>query len=126
MQTAKSTTFKYLGIAQDTKCFGTDKVASNEQDLKHQPCSTRTHLQIGQVVVFDSVCVIDTKTTTELVQPPLPDLKHPNKGGEDISKCSKTIDVKKVIYMVATKVTKIDDCKIGGTGDIIGMYRKEN
>ena len=44
------------------------------------------------------------------------------KGDEKSSQINTNIEVKKVIYMIGTKITKIDDCKMGGIGlDIVGM-----
>ena len=81
-------------------------------------------LPIGQVVLFDAVCVIDTgaSAVSKTIR------KVSNKTSEDVedptsSQVNTNIEVKKVIYMVGTKITKIDDCKIGGMDmDFIGMY----
>ena len=72
-------------------------------------------LAIGQVVLFDAICVIDTAASA--VSKPNGMGKDPNKeGSEKGGKTNTNIAVKKMIYMIATKVTKMDDSKIGGRG----------
>ena len=51
--------------------------------------------------------------------------KDANKeGSEKAGKINTNIAVKKMIYMIATKVTKMDDSKIGGMGcvDATGKF----
>ena len=107
---------KYIGIAVD---IGTrESQAATTETLnkgsKRQPPSTNI-LRIGQVVLFDAICVIDTAASAVA--------KSANTSQkENSSQVNTNIEVKKVIYMIATKVTKIDDCKMGGMEeDIIGM-----
>lgn len=90
------------------------------KDTKRQPPLTNI-LRIGQVVLFDAVCVIDTAASA-VSKGSNTSRKEGKVEDEKSSQVNTNIEVKKVIYMIATKVTKIDDCKIGGMdGDIIGM-----
>ena len=78
-------------------------------------------LPIGQVVVFDAVCVIDTaaSATSKYINTTTKEIKVDAKKSSQVNT---NIEVKKVIYMIGTKVTKIDDCKIGGVEmDAIGI-----
>ena len=78
-------------------------------------------LPIGQVVVFDAVCVIDTaaSATSKYINTTTKEIKVDAKKSSQVNT---NIEVKKVIYMIGTKVTKIDDCKIGGVEmDVIGI-----
>ena len=80
-------------------------------------------LAIGQVVLFDAICVIDTAASA--VSKPDGLGKDTNKeGSEKAGKINTKIAVKKMIYMIATKVTKMDDSKIGGMGcvDATGKF----
>lgn len=76
-------------------------------------------LVIGQVVLFDAICVIDTAASA---------VSKTNdthkKGEEKSSQINTNIAVKKMIYMIATKVTKMDDSKLGGMAslDKTGKY----
>ena len=87
------------------------------KDSKRQPALTNI-LRIGQIVLFDAICVIDTAASAVSKCSNTSQKEVDNKS----SQVNTNIEVKKVIYMIATKVTKIDDCKMGGMdGDIIGM-----
>ena len=92
-----------IGFVQSDKA---KSVPTNNANL--QPAFSSV-LPVGQVVLFDAICVIDT-TSTSSVATKSSETESLNKGKE----------ITKLIYMVATKVTKIDDCKIGCTGDITG------
>ena len=70
-------------------------------------------LAVGQVVLFDAICVIDTAASA---------VSKPNdvskRGEEKTGQINTNIAVKKMIYMIATKVTKMDDSKLGGMGSV--------
>ena len=91
------------------------------KDSKPRPLLT-SPLRIGQVVLFDAICVIDTAASAVS--------RTSNKAQKDSkiesempSQVNTNIAVKKVIYMIATKVTRIDHYIIGGMGeDIVGMH----
>ena len=93
----------------DTGFFESDRANSPPTNNTNLKSAFSNILPVGQVVLFDAICVIDT--TTSSVESKTETTESSNKGKE----------IKKLIYMVATKVTKIDDCKIGCTsGDITG------
>ena len=91
--------------------------ASDSNEASKPALTLPKILEIGQVVLFDAICVIDTAASA---------VSKPNVIGKDArskeqEKCSQintNIAVKKMIYMIATKVTKMDDSKLGGMGGI--------
>ena len=91
------------------------KEASDSNEASKPALTLPKMLEIGQVVLFDAICVIDTAASA--VSKPDGLGKDANKeGSEKAGKINTNIAVKKMIYMIATKVTKMDDSKIGGMG----------
>ena len=88
--------------------------ANSNEELKQENTLPKL-LPIGQVVLFDAICVIDTGASA-VSKVANDSNKETKKGEETNSQINTNIEVKKVIYMIGTKVTKIDDCKIGGVG----------
>ena len=74
-------------------------------------------LEIGQVVLFDAICVIDTAASA-ISKPSMSGKDTRQQGGEKNCQVNTNIAVKKMIYMIATKVTKMDDSKLGGMGGV--------
>ena len=94
---------------------------ANSEEVSKPDSALPIILPIGQVVLFDAICVIDTAASA-VSKSTTGSNKELKKGAENSNQINTNIEVKKVIYMIGTKITKIDDCKMGGIGlDILGI-----
>ena len=91
--------------------------ASDSNETSKPALTLPKILEIGQVVLFDAICVIDTAASA-VSKPNVIGKDAKSKEQEKCSQINTNIAVKKMIYMIATKVTKMDDSKLGGMGSI--------
>ena len=115
--------FLNIGDSENTSCTESqpEAVPANAtKDSKPGPMLPST-LRIGQVVIFDAICVIDTAASA-VSRTSTKSQKGAKIEREMTSQVNTSIAVKKVIYMIATKVTRIDHYIIGGMSEnVVGM-----